>query len=266
MTDTLTASTFVPAPVAPPRKGSLLDVATVRDVAHTTAALGAQWDAEVCGNVSSYEPTVECLDLPGPATKTVIGVSIQAATPFVVYAVVACGMLVGNDRYAKRARALMDGRESFGVEERLSKRWVADATGTYVTTPLTIVEAIGAAEDLLATNYAGSGIIHLTPIQATRAAAAHLLTWDAVPGELTTLLGTRVAVGAGYKAASGTIHGSTTPTATQGWLFVTGWITLDRSPLVEATADDLIENTRYALAERSYLPFVDCFVGGVLAA
>lgn len=263
MTDTLTASVYVNAPVAPPRKGGLLDVATVIDRPDGIWAMGQQWDSEVCGAIGSYDSDA-CLVFPDGQTKDVVGIAADEALPFVTHAVVACGLLVGADRYAQHARALLDSHESNAVEDRLANRWIDDTTAQFVTTPHNIVESFAVLEGLGAL-YGAAPIIHLTPEWATRAAAAHLLTWDAIPGELTTMLGTRVAVGGGYRGPSQDNHGATTPAADQGWLFVTGWVTLERGPVTEAVADDVVKNTRYALAERIYIPFVDCLVGAVLA-
>jgi hypothetical protein len=268
MSETLTASAVTAAPAAPPRHGGLLDVATVIDRPAGTWELGVQWDSEVCGEVGSYD--ADCLDLPAGETKDVVGANPQEANAFVIHAAVACGLLVGSDRYAAHARSLLSAHESEEVEHRLSMRWVTgDPLNPTLDSPgMPVVEAFASLERQAA-EYGAAPIIHLTPEWATRAAAAGLLTYDAIPGRLTTYLGTRVAVGHGYEKAAkhavtdGTT--TTTPAAGEGWLFVTGWVTLERAPVSEAVADDLAKNTRYALAERVYVPLVDCFVGGALA-
>jgi hypothetical protein len=268
MTDTLVASTYVDAPTVPPRAPvGLLDVATVIDRPDGTWEFGEQWDSEVCGDIGSYD--ADCLDLPAGETKDVVGANPQESHPLVAHAAVACGLLVAGDRYESHARSLLLAHEDEAVEHRLSMRWVVDGNATINVNPHTIVEAFGELESQ-ASEYGGAAIIHVTPQWATRAAAANLLTRDAVPGVLTTMLGTRVVVGHGYEQASKAAYddgpgADVTPTPDQGWLFVTGWITVERGPVQERTVVDHVKNTKYALAERVFLPLVDCFVGGVLA-
>jgi hypothetical protein len=268
MTDTLTASTYVDAPAVPPRAPvGLLDVATVVDRPDGTWEFGEQWDSASCGELGSYD--ADCLDLPAGESKDVVGANPQEAHPLIVHAAVKCGLLVAGTRYEDHARALLTAHQGEAVEHRLSMRWVETPgdDAQIITTPHTIVEAFTVLEEQAA-EYGGSPIIHLSPAWATRAAAAGLLTWDT--GVLTTYLGTRVAVGHGYtKAAKSALvlnpGPNVTPTADQGWLFVTGHVTLERSPVLERTVIDHVKNDKYALAERVYLPLVDCFVGGVLA-
>jgi hypothetical protein len=270
MTDTLVASTYVDAPAGPPRHGGLLDVATVIDRPDGLWELGVQWDSEVCGEIGSYDS--DCLEIPAGETKDVVGANPQESNAFVIHAAVACGLLVAGDRYERHARALLRGHESEEVEHRLSMRWV-DTPGNTITgtgAARNIVNAFSELE-MQGSEYGAAPIIHLTPEWATLAAAAGLFTYDAIPGVLTTWLGTRVSVGHGYRRASksdilnNNAQGAPAPATGEAWLFITGWVTLERSPITETVAIDHKKNTKYALAERVYVPMTDCLVGGVLA-
>lgn len=268
MTDTLTASVFVDSPSVPARRGGLLNVATVVDQADGPWQMGTQWESVLCAGIQSYELEA-CLGMKAGESKTFAGPVFQESLPFIVVEGVACNIFTGGDgQYEATANARLRAHESSEVEYRLGERWgalhVADNDIILNTNAGSIVAATGQAEEWAAA-YGGRGIIHATPALATRMAAADLLTYD-VDGTLTTMLGTPVAVGYGYVNPAKSVIDGHTPTAGQHWLYVTGWVTLRRGPVATHTARDHAKNEHYALAERVYVPEVDCFVAAALVA
>jgi hypothetical protein len=152
------------------------------------------------------------------------------------------------------ANAVVEGQAqgAFGLE--------LQSAATVVTSgaPVDIVEGVAALEAALGSCYGGQGVIHVPA-----AAVAHLVAWNQVERQGTTLrtkLGHKVAV-----YASGNRQGpdGTNPAGGQGWIYATGAVFGRRSPIRQRgrTAGEVIgraDNTTVYVVERTYVIGWDC--------
>ena len=76
-------------------------------------------------------------------------------------------------------------------------------------------------------------------------------------GRLTTVLGTPVAVSAGYETKTADILDP------EQWAYVTGEVVLARSEAQQQSALDTNTNEAVVLYERIYMAAVDCLIGKV---
>lgn len=142
------------------------------------------------------------------------------------------------------SRVLEDGEE-YAVEKYLLAQLAADVTEGAALSP---VGALASVEEQLGVNYMGTGIIHMSRATATRLAPNLVRNGD----RLETMLGTPVAVGAGY-AGTPVIYG-------------TGAVAIRRDNLEVVSAWDRAINDELVLAERTYVVGWDCYATGVLVA
>jgi hypothetical protein len=250
-TQALTASTYIDTPVVPPQRNNLLSVATVNDRESGVWEFGTQYDSFVAGLADSADDG-PCWETGG--TKNVSGRSTIVGTPFTVYELVKCGIIGEATEQIALARSIVEMSQSRAAELRLATRWNAGSP-TVLTSPgvnTNIANAVAALEGWIAAQGGGLGMIHATPLNATRMAAAGLLEY--IDGVLCTYIGTPVVVGPGYTTPASAAIGGTTPTSTQSWLYATGWITIERGPILENIAHNTVENEKYALAERTMVP------------
>ena len=175
--------------------------------------------------------------------------------PFGVYLPVVCTMIdATEDELTTRARAAFTAVESEAVERELAtgliqpgNPYLGDSNVDIITgtqpahTALALLErAIGAT--------GRKGVIHGDPAVTTVWAQFLMSDGD----ELHTIAnGTTVISGDGYIGTHPT--GTGAPTATQGWAYATGPITIYRSPIEVIFGRDHRVNDQVALAERNYL-------------
>lgn len=237
--------------VAPPRRdprlGGLLTVAEVRDEARLAASFGVQYVAEPCN--FEFNETGFCYGdvLPDPDEDKAANYqgieSTEGIGPnFASYYGVQCFINDDSDveRRAREAYELAEGRH---VEAKFAE-WLNAAT-PIVATPANVTAAIAAADDYADKNYIARPIIHLSRLQAVLAVAAQGLFSDQ-QGNLWTANGTPAVASGAY--------------GNDVW--VTGAVTVLRSPMIVTRAHTLEVNTEEAVAERVFGIIVDCdFVG-----
>lgn len=256
-TASLTAAVTVQAPRPGVRDTDLLNVVPVEDMAEGPWMFGVQWDDVSCVDAGSYEG----LCIPSGETKTADGIGSTEGPPFVVHAAVACrGFDVAA--YADAAAEALRLKASVEVENRLVK-WAVNLPQAQVTISeeSNVVRGLGKLEELVA-QYGGRGLIHLTPLYATIAASNHLLTRE--NGRTVTLLGTPVVVGHGYEHNARMTVGGYQPPAGDAWAWVSGALRFLRSPVKVTEAFDRRTNDRVAVAERVFVPVLDCMFGGLV--
>lgn len=273
MTTKIIKGVEVTRPDTTPLASSVLDHATVKDV----ASFGLRnneglWPSYNC--LDTRVPTTIC---PDPVSEKIFGsAEWQPAFEFAVHGGVQCSAvgLDTADQKSEIARvfALNEGK---AIEEALlGTRFVADPGGAWGApvnlTPgsaITLQTALAILEGYAAAHYAGVPTIHMP-----RAAASLLnerIVW--IAGQAYTRSGSKVAIGGGYDA-EGTPDGA--------WdLYATGEVYVERSEEVSVQThvvpgdgsglgsdeNGLADNTVIALVERMYRVAVDCFAAKVTA-
>jgi hypothetical protein len=248
------ARTFVTLPSPRPIPGGVMSVANVVDtsghelmgaIAETDACATAQEWAEWC----DMTPTGRKLFDSAPDFVT--------GDPFVVYAGVSCDLqrLPESKARAERRLAMVESRM---VDLHIDAMLATDGDVVDLGGPMSLGEAIGVAEAFAATVYGGAPTL-LVPRVVVPCGAAGTLHPN-LDGTLATLAGSPVA-----PLTTPITVPVTAPVAT---LYVTGQITLLRSPVAsfsvpQQIADDGTFEPMRALAERIYVPVFDCLVAKV---
>jgi hypothetical protein len=261
---TTTAPVFVQhveIPDPPRSRLGVLSVSLVGERPHGPWQFGLAWDSPLCAEATGQDGSL-CFDPAHP--KFTNGVYVTESAPITVSAFVECGLLGAEDRYERIARTVLDARASETIELKLAERWNEDPDHHgFDAGAVDVVEAFASLEEM-ASRYAGPAVIHITPRWATYAANENLVVRE--DGEVVTHCGTRVSIGHGYRTWSERPAGPVTPAAGEAWLYVTGWTRFIRGPVTERMAVDMRTNRKQVAVEQVYVPMVDCFVGGVLAA
>lgn len=232
----------------------------ITDGDHTvtlTAADGTEWiSAEFTWPLAVGLPNVVAL-----GEKTPGQIDVVEGSPFAVYKMTECKDLHGDDtEWARRSLAL---GEAHAVESGFMQAVLAQPTTVTPngSTPVSLVNGIAILEGYAADVYGGVPILHIPRSVATRALAADALT-PGLDWVITTQQGALVANGGGYSLNLGPA-GEPAP-AGQAWLYVTGMVTLARGPVQAHRVLDVEDNNQVVLAERTYVPSVDCFAAAVL--
>lgn len=232
----------VEPPRRDPRLGGLLTVAEVREEERLAASNRAQFVAEPCN--FTFGDTGFCygdIDPSEDGDKTYTGISANDSVVlnFAAYYGVQCFINDESDLEV-RARSAFDLAESRHVESKFAV-WLNAQAVTATSIPAEVTTAIAAADQHADNNYIARPVIHLSRANAVLAHAAQSLIADGNGGFVTP-------------------HGN--PVVTSGKygqdLWVTGAVTVLRSPLVVSGAQTLTLNTESAIAERVYGILVDC--------
>jgi hypothetical protein len=249
-------------PATPIARRGVLAVADVIEAADAHDLLGVQYETDAClgafgswtefctaygTNCPSYvPPALVKTFLQGP--ETIVG------DPFAIYAGLTCDIMRMGDVEA-RVRSVLAYNEHRLVDEDFQAFALADPddVGTIASLPL----AIGALEHHLALEYGGEGIIFAGAGAVESMCAQNLVCRD-LDGTLRTCLGTKVSV----------LYSPTTFAATPALIYITGRVTLIRGPVEYYTArpQELCDGEwapPRALAERIYVPLVECVVASV---
>lgn len=267
MTQQIIRAPLFDPPTTTPRKGSLLEAATVHD---GMAWLGPQ-DA-----FASYN----CLDMqalgafcfngnatPSGATKD-LDVAPQWITPdqpFGVYGGITCRPFGFSGGLAALEKSFIT-NEGIGVEKALMQYFThIGSSGMNVLDPkgggTTVDPALGVAalEDDASAHYGGVPTIHMPR------GVASVLSNTQVQFEgnaMFTHLGSKVAAGGGYGNPNLDPDGAAAADG-ERWLYATGEVVLWRGELVSQEAFDTNTNDMVALVERTYMLAIDCYVAAV---
>lgn len=232
----------------------------ITDGPHTitlTSSGGGTWtSAEFTWPLTVGLPNVLML-----GEKTADQIDVVEGQPFGIYKMTECRDFQDDDTdWARNSLAL---GEAHAVEAGFMQAHLAQPTTDLPngTTAVSLVNGIAILEGYAADVYGGVPILHMPRSVATRALAADALT-PGLDWVITTQQGALVANGGGYSLNLGPT-GEPAP-AGQAWLYVTGMVTLTRGPVQAHRVLDTAQNNQVVLAERMYVPSVDCFTAAVL--
>lgn len=257
---TLTQMREITAPSVTPRKGTLLDAATVTD--------DYAWMDEA-GLFDSYN----CLtflaspEFCAPNDKEFDeGIPWQSGFRFGAYGGLTCRSIgLDQARMLSEVTRVFNLGEHVAVEQAFVDRlsltgaaipdgvdgeplWVAPEALTPNAT--TTTEALARLEAHAASSYVGLPTIHMTVSAASYLTGNGRLTWDG--NVLRTALGSKVVAGAGYPLG----------TTTQD-MYATGEVWLGRSEPIIRQVMAHTANDVYVLAERAYLLAIDCYAAKI---
>lgn len=259
----LASHLYIEAPTVTPARGGLLAVANVLEGDVHVGISGAVYQSGNCGIPRPYGDDI-CLSPAAPdrEVKVFDPITTIVGSPFVVYKGVECQDL-NDDDTAWAAGALALG-ESVAVERGVMGGALQGATDlTPVGGPVSLINGIAALEGWAASNYGGLATLHVPRSVATRALAREVFE-NSLDWTITTRQGSLVANGGGYENNVGP-DGTPAP-AGQAWLYITGQITLVRTPVVSNRVLAHTDNNQMALAERSYVALVECIKGAIRIA
>ena len=254
---------YIEAPTVAPAAGGLYAVADVRDnVDVHIGASGARYLSENCGVASTLEDPA-CITAEDRAEKTFGEIDVISGDPFAVYKGVQCVDMTDDDSdWARRGLELT---EHIAVEQWVMENLLQGATDLTPTvgTPVPVRLGIAILEGAAAFSYGGTPTLHMARSAATIGLAEEALTFD-LNYTITTKQGALVANGGGYEVNVGP-DGETAP-AGQAWLYVTGAVTVSRTPVIVNRVLGASEglNLQQALAERMIAVTAECIKYAVL--
>lgn len=262
-----TGPVFVPNPVPIVDRYGLFAVATgPLNLPPIARGGGIQYETGVCALPKSIQ--VEC----GPSDPTkVIETSSDfiVGTPFIVYSELTCGTVgMTNDRARTLLMERLKAGEQAVVENVFSTQAVGQSPGlsdnpdvvtvTAVTTGVT--DSLAVLEEAFYNVYGLAGTLHVPHVLAARLQEGGALRWD---GRIwRTAAGTLVSIG-NY---AGNEPDGDPPAAGISWLYLTGQVTIWRTPDSEIfippfeNSINLSTNQVSMVAEREYVLTIDCAV------
>lgn len=239
------ARAYVDVGTAKPRKRSLLDAANVIPVTDPHVLLGAEYESVLCGDIGTIATNCGT-----PANKTPSPIVNVTGDPFAVYNVIECAPFGHTpEEMLRMAEEALPYKEPTGVEAYLGA--LLSSAAASAGTPTTNAGAVGLLDQWLLDNWNGQGLILASGVAASVMLGAHAVTYE--NGVLYTAGGTEVVVGA-FGAAN---------TA-----YAVGRVTLLKGPVFSAMAPITLStgapvNLSRALAERTWVPLVECSPGKV---
>lgn len=254
-------SVYVAAPTATPARGGLLAVANVVDGdAAQVGAFGAQYLSEVCGIPTRY-PDGWCVAPEDRTEKDFDEIDLVEGQPFTIYKGVQCKSL------AESLDGWADERLSFGETVAIERAVMAEVLAQSGTTDLTpaggavsLINGVAALEGYASTVYGGIPTLHVPRSVVTRGLARDVFD-NRLDYTIETGQGSLVANGGGYEDNLGPT-GVEAP-AGEAWLYITGQVTLVKGPSVRLGVPDWVNNEAIGLAERTWVPLVECFVAAI---
>lgn len=252
------ARTYVEVPAPERKTGGVLDTVRVIDVTGHSL-LGAEYLTDACNSLNewlsncgtAFPPGCDPLGTPVTDTKDFDNLDLVQGDPFALYNGVRCeGPGQAVNTLEARAKASLELKESHGVEKYLTGllNGLAGGGSEPVYAASDVVDAVAHLEQYLDDEYGGKGFIEMSRGNAIRASAAHILV-AGLDGRMQTATGTPVILGIGDETT----------------LFASGQITLLRGPIGVYSVPEmnLADGTcapARTLAERSYVPLVECGV------
>lgn len=261
----------VESPTCVPWRFGLLSVARIIEETDPHVNNGIIYKPKACiAGVNSWDPVCPPTQ---PDQKVPTDLDDQnvevTGEPFTIYSYLSCKTTTLADMLTDVREALARG-EQRAVEVEVWNRVLAQPTCTVLNTTATaadalpVVAAIAALESYMADNYACQAVFHSDRAVTPYAVAEHQL--QSAGGALSTVLGSAWAA---YGAAVNTGPDGTPAPAGHAWIYATSAITLRRFP-VEVYPDSVEQilqrnsNEPVAIAERTYVPSVECACAAVL--
>jgi hypothetical protein len=266
MTAIMAPAGLVPlaAPLPAPPQYDLLNAGTLVDPTTDRWLGGANIGGDAPGPAYTHDPCSAGTDRVKIGAGDIV---VQQAYRFVVYLSGFCtASSIGPDPtfWTDRLKQVFQVYEGAGVERMLAtgdghldgmgNHYLGDGNmETLGGGAVGSLRALELLENRIASR--GGGMIHATPATATAWAADSLLT--TARGQMRTMLGTLVAVGAGYIGAYPA--GGSAPASDQEWAFASGPVQIYRDPTIQTIGDnyaqtlDRSNNDVLFIAERPYL-------------
>jgi len=250
------ARTYIDAPPVTPLGGGVLSVARVIPTTGH-ALMGAQFLSEACGE-ELEEWDEWCANNPVARKLFDSSYEVVEGDPFLVYAGTDC-FWNSLDEAKTRASNKLTLNEGRNVDTHVLA--LAEATAVDIGGPFGVNEAIGAAEAYAATVYGGRPTL-LIPRRFVPCGCLSGLLKSNLDGSLTTCSGSLVAPVTTPVVGIGAEESAT--------IYVTGQITLLQGPITSFSVsqqphgDGTFAPAR-ALAERIYVPLLECLVAKVEA-
>ncbi|MFE3146571.1 cupin [Streptomyces sp. NPDC059218] len=262
-------------PGRPLPHGILGGCATVQDVKDPHELMGVDWLALGCCPVLVWQDP--CLvdespgeESPGPQEKKFCRPQTEHAEPFTVYAGSECSALGWSYKEARtQAEASLELGEQAGIENGFMQfKLTRDAVDlTPPEGPLSIAQGVAVLEGCLAESYGGVGTLHVPAGAAALLGCCNLVEKDPETGNLETLAGNCVVIGAGYSALNEGPGGVPAEPGT-AWLYITGPLIIRRGPVVvvpdrPGPSVNIRNNDRQVIAERTVVVATTCTVCAV---
>lgn len=247
----------------------------IQDVDDVHELLGVEWLSLGCCPVNVWRDP--CLDeespgeeSPGPLQKEFCRPTAEHADPITVYSGAECSALGWT--YAE-ARAHAEASLALGEQEAVEAGFWAQKLAMTATdlTPaegaVNIAQGVAALEGCLAESYGGRGVLHVPAGAAALLGCCNLVSENQATGNLQTLAGNCVIIGAGYSALN-TGPGGLPADPGTAWLYITGPVSIRRGP-AETVPDrpgpsvNTRTNDRRVLVERTYVVGTTCTVCAV---
>jgi hypothetical protein len=248
------ARNWIDVPAVLPATGGILDAARVIDTSDPHDLLGAEYLSDACAE--GYVWDEFCTITPAAPKTFDDAYDLVTGDPFVVYTGVACD-IQRLDEAAERARRRLAYTERHQVDEQV--RLLLEATGSDLGTgPFGVPQGIGIGEAFATTVYGGVPTFVIPRVAVACACSGVGGIRTNLDGSLMTCQGSRVA----------NIAGPPPFDADTMTMYVTGQITLIRGPVntysVPPMTDDVgVLHPPRALAERLYVPLVECLVAKI---
>ncbi|MET8746879.1 cupin [Streptomyces sp. NPDC004728] len=263
-------------PGRPLPHGILGGCATVEEVKDPHELMGVEWLALGCCPVLDWQDP--CLvdeslgdESPGaPQEKEFCRPQTEHAAPFTVYAGSECSALGWSYKEARaQAVASLELGEQAAIEAGFMRlKLTRDAVDlTPPEGPLSIAQGVAVLEGCLAESYGGVGTLHVPAGAAALLGCCNLVKTDPETGNLETLAGNCVVIGAGYSAMNAGPGGIPAEPGT-AWLYITGPLLIRRGP-VDVIPDrpgpsvNIRNNDRQVLAEKTVVVATTCTVCAV---
>lgn len=255
----------VDAPAIKPAPG-IFDVVTPQELGANEIhqLMGVEYESAACipVNFVALDPD-SCI---ATEEKEFEGLGFEQGDPFHIYAGVECNLFGSTEAdYAQKAQERLELGEQRAAEQALwdqtfRQRAVNLTPAGGAVSP---AAALGLLEEYAGNTYGGVPVIH-----AGRRLSVLLAAKSAVKGS-ETVTGSDFVNGAGYFGVAGPDDEEAVPAPivageNEAWMYVTGAVSLRRGPARIHNAVSTVSNDRIALAERTYVPTVDCMVGAIL--
>lgn len=261
---------LVEAPDCQPWRFGLLSVANIIDTTEDHERNGIKYKPLPCvADVAEYVDGCDTLGAPNEKAPTDLDDQGVEATgsPFHLYTYLSCKTTTLADMRTQARDALNKG-EQFGVERAVWEHVLAQPGCTVLNSEpgtagaLSVIAAIAALESYMAENYSCRALFHSDRATVPYAVDRHQLV--VVGGQLNTFLGSSWAA---YGGALNTGPDGTPAPDGHAWIYATSQLTLRRFPIDVPELEMILRlnsNEPVVIAERTYVPSVECACAAVL--
>lgn len=264
---------YVQAPALAPSRWGLIDAGDLVPESNPKFRNGIQFEPLGCAGPAKLSAT-ECLPAGDPEVDPRDfgdnGVPLQTADPVILYNGFTCKAVGISDADMKaRASAALAAGESTGLERAVwglaSTRLMDPDTEVLTGSAVPLVKGVGLLEEYVSDNYGGVPIFHAPRKVSSHAGEKQQVRWDG--GKPVTTVGSRWSFGA-YQNTDPDGAAAAVDTA---WIVATGRVQIRRSDVAVRPANreqsfDRVNNTIFALAERTYVVSWECFRAAVLVS